>query len=124
MRDIYICDVQGNLLKELGYCGLPEQIWLATYQYITEQHQHEFQILAQLWQYYYGQEGDALLSPIEVALLLKDIEYLKSLLSNIKVTEIEAEPIEIQEIQKFFEDLLNLCQKAQNSDRALKFVAD
>jgi hypothetical protein len=122
MRDIYICDTEGKLLKQEGYCELPESIWLATFKYITEQ--YKSQILAQLWQYYYGQKGDAFLSPIEVDFLLKDIQNLQPLLKDIEGSEIKAAETNIQTIQIFFADFLNLCQKAQSRDRALRFVAD
>lgn len=123
MRDIYICDPQGNILQEMlqeiGYFGLPYRVWTATLKCIREQRRDEFQILPELWQEYWGEEGHAFLSPHEVDLLLKDIEHLQPFLKDIEAAETN-----IQEIQKFFYDLATICRKAKALKLSLKFEAD
>ena len=128
MRNIYICDTQGNIIQEIvqeeGYFGLPYRVWAATDRCITMQHQDKFQILAQLWEYYHGPEGDAFLSPNEIDLLLQDIEHLKPLLKDIEPGRIKGSKTELREIETFFYNLTKRCQKAKARNLSLKFVAD
>ena len=124
MRTIHLCDIQGNILRQEKFCGLSYGVFMAAHNFITIKHQNEFQILVQLWQYYYGEEGDAFLSPNEIDLLLQDIEHLKPLLKDIEPGRIRAEKIELQKIETFFDDLASICQKAKARNLSLKFVAD
>lgn len=117
MRDIYICDAQGNTIEGSGYLGIPYEVWSATSKLVEEQ--EGFQVLGPLWRYYYGREGDALLSPDEVDLLLNDIQQLRQLLNNLAVSETED-----RAIQTFFSSLSELCQRAIGAGHSLKFVAD
>lgn len=124
MRDIYICDSQSNLFREEGYYGLSFQVQMATHEYIAKKHRYEFQILSKVWQYHYGEEGDAFLSPNDVALLIEDIEYLKPLLKDIEPANIKAAETNIHEIRDFFDSLVDICQKAKSRNLSLKFIAD
>ena len=124
MRLIFICDHTSNILRQEGYCRLEERIQTATYRCINQKHQDELLILAQLWEYHYGPEGEALLSSSDLNLLLKDIEYLKPLLKDIEPGRIKAAKTELQEIEAFFDDLRSLCQKAQTKNFLLKIEAD
>ena len=124
MRTFHLCDRQGNIFREEKFCGLSCEVWSATYRCIRQQYHDRFKILAQLWKHYYGEDGDAFLSPNEIDLLLQDIKHLKPLLKDIEVAIIKAEKTDIQKIEAFFDDLIDLCQKAKASERSLTVVAD
>ncbi len=112
MRDIWIRDAAGNLLRELGGCGLSTEAWSALYPRLAGDSDRP--ILARLWREQWGPEADATLSPAEVGALASELETLCAELS----------PEAPGAVHELCTGLAALCTRALELGNGLEFVAD
>jgi hypothetical protein len=112
MRDIWIRDIDGELHRELGDCGLATEVWRALYPILAGDPRRP--ILARLWREQWGPEANATLSPAEVGALESELETLRA----------ELAPDTPAAVRDFCDGLAGLCAKARERGHGLEFVAD
>ena len=112
MRDIWIRDPVGNLLRDLGGYALSTEVWRALYPLLAGDPGRP--LLARLWREQWGPEADATLSPAEVEALASELESLRDSLG----------PDAPAAVREFPAGLAALCAKALEQGGGLEFVAD
>lgn len=112
MRDIWICDAEGEVWEELGSLGLSSEVWRELYPSLAGD--PERPILARLWREQWGPRADATLSWTEVGRLAEELEGLRSSL----------DPALSAAARTFYNDLFALCDRARDQGGGLRFIAD
>lgn len=116
MRDIWLCDAEGNLDSRFAPVGLPARVWHRLYPRLGRDRQRP--LLRQVWQYHWGAEGDAFTRPEEVARLGEEVASLLAAHRSPEGPELEKADAD------FFCDLARQVDLARERGAGLRWLAD